>query len=231
MDSTSKGYLGQIVAGACIVLIALFFPLFTVTYNPPGGSAIIAGHRISAFVDVISGWKFADSAAYFRLRPAIEFMFVSAGVGLIRLCLPDKAANAVISILSHIFKQPLVKIANDYLHAFMHIIIAFSWLVVLLLAILIGTPAMPVSGEAGILPAFQVPPYAPAAAQPVTVEVPHLSAAIGIGYLILLFGIAIGGLAVFKKIIHIVIALIVILPILYFVDKAIFQQVILFLGV
>ncbi|HLG62460.1 MAG TPA: hypothetical protein VKY19_11035 [Ktedonosporobacter sp.] len=231
MDSTSKGYLGQIVAGACIVLIALFFPLFTVTYNPPGGSAVIAGHRISAFVDVISGWNFADSAAYFRLRPAVEFMFISAGVGLIRLCLPKGTANAVINMLSHIFHHDLVKIANDYFHAFMHIIIAFSWLVVLLLAILIGTPAMPVSGEAGILPAFQVPPYAPAAAQPVTVEVPHLSATIGIGYFILLFGIAIGGLAVFKKVIHIVIALIVILPILYFVDKAIFQQVILFLGV
>src|SRR5690348_4306106 len=115
MDSTSKGYLGQIVAGACIVLIALFFPLFTVTYNPPGGSALVAGHRISAFVDVISGWEFANSAAYFRLLPAMVFMFASAGVGLIRLCLPNDAANAVINILSHIFKQPLVKIANDYL--------------------------------------------------------------------------------------------------------------------
>ncbi len=64
----------------------------------------------------------------------------------------------------------------------MHIIIAFSWLLVLLLAMIIGTPAMPVSGEAGILPTFQVPPYAPTAAQPVTVEVPHLSVTIGIGY-------------------------------------------------
>jgi hypothetical protein len=231
MDSTSKGYLGQIVVGACIVLIALFFPLFTVTYNPPGGSALVAGHRISAFVDVIGGWNFANSAAYFRLLPAIVFMFVSAGVNLIRLLLPDGVANAFIVILSTIFKNNFVKIATDYLHALVHIIIALSWLLVLLLAMIIGTPAMPVSGEAGILPAFQIPPYAPAAAQPVTVEVPHLSVAIGIGYFILLLGIAIGGLAVFKKIVHIAIALIVVLPILYFVDKAIFQQVILFLGV
>lgn len=231
MDSTSKRYLGQIVVGACIVLISLFFPLFTVTYNPPGGSALVAGHRISAFVDVIGGWEFANSAAYFRLLPTIVFMFVSSGVGLIRLWLPDKSASAIINTLSTIFGSNLIKIANDYLHAFVHIIIAFSWLVVLLLAMIIGTPAMPVSGEAGILPAFQVPPYAPAAAQPVTVEVPHLSVTISIGYFILLLGIVIGGLAVFKRVVHIVIALIVILPILYFVDKAIFQQVIQFLGV
>lgn len=231
MDSTSKSYLGQIVVGACIVLIALFFPLFTVTYNPPGGSALVAGHRISAFVDTIGGWEFANSAAYFRLLPTLVFMFISAGLGLLRLWLPDGTANTVIQALSNVFKIHFVKIANDYLHAFIHIIIAFSWLLVLLLAMIIGTPAMPVSGEAGILPSFQVPPYAPAAAHPVTVEVPHLSVTIGIGYFILLLGIIIGGLAVFKKVVRIVIALLVILPILYFVDKAIFQQVIQFLGI
>ncbi|HLG78494.1 MAG TPA: hypothetical protein VKX46_18920 [Ktedonobacteraceae bacterium] len=230
MDSTSKGYLGQIVLGACITFIALFFPLFTVTYNPPGGSALVAGHHISAFVDVINGWAFADSAAYFRLHPVIVFMFASAGVGLIRLLLPDGAGNALINVLSKIFHTNLVKIANDYIHALVHIIVAFSWLLILLLAILIGTPAMPITGEAGILPTFQTPPYAPAAVQPVTVEVPHLSATVGVGYFILLLGIAIGGLAVFKRVVHLVIALIVILPILFFVDRAIFQQVILFLG-
>lgn len=215
MDSTPKEHTGQILVGASIAFIALFFPLFTVTYNPPGGSAIVAGHRIPAFVDVISGWQFADTAAYFRLLPAIICLFSFTGLRMfISLVFPHKA---------------ITKTVVDYLHAFMYTIIACGWLLVLFLAIIIGTPAMPVSGEAGILPAFQIPPYAPN--QPVTVEVPHLSASIGIGYFLLLLGIAIGGLAVFKKVLSIGIALLALLLIFYYADREIFQLLVQFLGI
>lgn len=206
----SKSRLAALVGGI-IAFVALFFPLFTVTYNPPGGSAIVAGHRIYAFVDPISGWEFANSAAYFKLLPAIVILFSLAGLGSILLWLPF-----------NVVKQTLHQV-QSYLSAFVHIVISLGWLLVLFLAIVIGTPAIPVTGEAGILPAFQIPPYAPAADWPKTVEVPHFSATIGIGFFLLLIGLAIGGVALFKKIAIIVIALIIILPISYWVDKAIFQ--------
>jgi hypothetical protein len=93
MDENPKGRIALMVVGACIAFIALFFPLFTVTYNPPGGSAIVAGHRIYSFVDSIGGWEFANTAAYFRLRPAIMVLFSLAGVAILRLFLPQKVAE------------------------------------------------------------------------------------------------------------------------------------------
>lgn len=221
-DSQPKAHTGQILIGACIAFIALFFPLFTVMYNPPGGSAIVAGHRIPAFVDVISGWQFADTAAYFRLLPTIIFLFSLTGLrAFIPLVFPHKLVQGNMASTARAF--------HDYLYAFIHVLISSGWLLLLFLAIIIGTPAMPVTGEAGILPAFQIPPSAPN--QPITVEVPHLSASIGLGYFLLLLGIAIGGLAVFKKVVQIGVFLLVVLLITYFVNREFFQLVIQFFGI
>jgi hypothetical protein len=229
-----KGYLIQIIIGALIVFISLFFPLFTVTYSPPGGSALVYGKHISAFVEIIGGWQFADAAPYFKLLPAMLFLFGLAIVGFLRLWFsPNRAGKTIDTVgnaLAPFLNTKITGSVLDYIHAFMHIIIVLGWLLILFLAIIENTPVMPLNGETGILPSFQIDPFSTAgaaqsafnAANPPTL---HLSIAVNLGYYLLLAGIVIGGLAVFKKIIILVLVLSVLLPILYAVDRTFFIQV------
>jgi hypothetical protein len=52
------------ILGAIIMTVSLFLTLFTVTFSPPGGSALVGGHHINAFQETISGWSFATTALW-----------------------------------------------------------------------------------------------------------------------------------------------------------------------
>src|SRR5205809_4295010 len=174
--------------GGIIALVALFFPLLTVTYAPPGGSAIVYGQRMAAFVYTMNGWQFANRATYFLLRPTIILLLSLAGIDFIRLLLPSSSASSVISTIAHIFHLKPTGIILDFVQAFVHVVISFTWLLVLLLVVIFASVTMPTSGEAGIAASFQVTPQLMPTGQAAIGPgpTPYLSAALDIGYYLLL---------------------------------------------
>jgi hypothetical protein len=97
LDYDEPGALAFTIAGAGFVLIALFLPLFTVHYSPPGGSAVLYGHRVATFVDNITGWQFAHAARWthllyvmgFLCPPIIGVILQSAGAAEVRFFVTD----------------------------------------------------------------------------------------------------------------------------------------------
>jgi hypothetical protein len=190
--------------GAVVVLIALFLPLFTVRYAPPGGSAVLYGHSISAFTEKITGWQFATTASYTRLL----WVFVALlGITALRLFWAVSG------------KEPATLPAAKYVHALAHSVIAVGWLLLLGFAVLVGTESMPTDGEKGVLASFATNPFSSAArnslGNPTTA---HLSATLGIGWILLLIGIALGALGIWKKVTITAVAVAALLFILHFVS-------------
>jgi vacuolar-type H+-ATPase subunit I/STV1 len=219
MDQDSSDHPGMTICGAVIAFIALFFPLLTVTYAPPGGSGTVYGKKMYAFVDSISGWQFANTAAYFKLLPSIAILFATVGLSIIASIFSPDTAEHITNWLGQI-SHP-IEIASDALRAFVYILISLGWLVVLLFAAVFGSVDMPRNGEAGILPAFQIPPFSVAAqAAPPTSPTPYLSASLGLGFYLLALGLIIGGLAIFKKVVAVAVGTGIILLLLFFIERS-----------
>lgn len=200
--------------GAVVVIVGLFFPLFTVHYSPPGGSAVVYGHRIRAFTDSISGWQFASAAQWTHLlfivstfaTPVIALVFQSAG------------------------SEPGKAVAYGW-HALCHIVIAFMWLLVLGIGLLENNIVMPYKGEKGILPEFAMNPFSSGYEQSLPNAPPtaHLSASFGLGWYVLLAGIACGIFGVWRLAIGVTILMILLLVITFYADNSLFHHILLWL--
>ncbi len=190
------------------------------------------GQRMAAFVYTMNGWQFANRATYFLLRPTIILLLSLAGIDFIRLLLPSSSASSVISTIAHIFHLKPTGIILDFVQAFVHVVISFTWLLVLLLVVIFASVTMPTSGEAGIAASFQVTPQLMPTGQAAIGPgpTPYLSAALDIGYYLLLIGIFIGGIAVFKKAIILTVTLVVMLIVLSHISSFYYQQVLNLFG-
>lgn len=215
--------------GAVFVLVGMFLTAITVTYDPPGGSALVNGHRFAAFTESISGWTLATTSRFTRLEPALFGLLTIAGVGLIRLWSEVGTGNAarfltfgpVRALLSRKSAHLL-----DLIHAFIHVIIAFTWMASLGIAVAWGTVTMPPNGRPGILQEMGKNPGGPVRVHDPTVPIatgtPHLHGALGIGFWLLSIGIVVGGIAVIKKVGIVLVTLVVTMPILYLVDRSLY---------
>jgi hypothetical protein len=197
--------------GAAFVLLALFLPLFTVRYAPPGGSAVLYGHTISAFTDHITGWQFATTASYTRV---LWVVIVLVGIAGLRL----------LWALGWDWLNPAAVPATKYVHAIAHSVIAVGWLLLLAFGVLVGTESMPTNGEKGILSSFAVNPFSHAAQNsPGNPATAHLSATLGIGWLLLLIGIGLSAVGIWKKVTLSAVAIVALLFILHFVNHSVYD--------
>jgi hypothetical protein len=200
--------------GAVLVLIALFLPLFTVHYSPPGGSAVLYGHQVEAFTDSISGWSFANAARWTHLLWVVGIL----ALPLVVLILQAAEAEA------GTFIAKLV-------HSLFHVVVAFGWLIVLGFGIIAGTVVMPYSGEKGILPEFQQSPFTPGYQQslPNSAGTPHMSASLGIGWFLLVAGIGLGIIGLWWQVILVTVIAILTLILTHFFAAGVFHWIITWL--
>jgi hypothetical protein len=201
MDNDDSRALTLMTVGGGLILIALLLPLFTVRYSPPGGSAILYGHRVPAFVDNITGWDFAYTARWTHVLYAAGLILLPIVAWVLHGKTKDQALRAV----------------TDYAYSVFCIVVAFGWVLVLGFAILVGTVSMPTDGEKGILPSFQANPLSPGyQSSPTNPTTPHMSASLGFGWILLLVGIGLGIYGMWRKVALTTIILIALLIIFRF---------------
>ena len=168
--------------GTALVLIALPLPLFGAKFSPPGGYQILGGHRITAFDIHPSSLQFAHAAPESRLWELIWLLIAST---LLRtgVAYTDRLDISVSKLDS-------AHAVAKTIHGAMASIVALGWVLTLgaLIALTstpIARPAVPATGEAGILPSFQHPT---STAVP-TFETPWFTVSFGIGMAVLVVGI------------------------------------------
>jgi hypothetical protein len=212
VDNDNSSGIVFMTLGTLLMFIGFFFTLFTARYSPPGGSAALYGHRIKAFTDPIGGWQFAFDAQWTHLLAAIGIL-----------------ATTVITLIFNAPTDGEVQNFTKPLHAFWTILIAFGWLGILGIGILESYLTMPANGKKGILPSFEANPLAPgyhALPGPVT---PHFVASFGIGWWLLIAGLLVGALGVWKLIIPLGAASILLLTITHFFAHPVFTWLITWL--
>jgi hypothetical protein len=203
----SVGALVLTTLGAIAVFIAMFLPLFVVHYSPPGGSAVLYGQRVKAFTDTISGWSFANAAQWTHLLWVAGILAMPVLIGIFTALEIDAG-----------------KITTKFMHSLFHVVIAFGWLLVLGIGLLEDTLTMPRNGEQGILPEFQKSPFTPGYQQSLPGGVtPHLSASFGPGWFVLLAGIILGILGLWRLIIVVTIGTILTFVLTHFFAHGVFN--------
>jgi hypothetical protein len=214
MDDEGSGAVIIVTIGAALVLIGLFLPIFTVHYNPPGGSAIVYGHRMDAFTETITGWQFATTARW------TDILFV---LGI--LVLP--VVTLVLSAVGLGAVQFLTKPAM----ALFQIVVAVGWLLLLGVALIENYLVMPTGGKKEILASFHQDPFSTGYQQTLqhlglnNPPTPHFSASFGAGWFLLLAGILIGLVGLWRWVIGMAVLVVVLLVILRFADHSLFNSI------
>ena len=108
------------------------------------------------------------------------------------------------------------------LQALWTVILAFGWLGILGIGILEGYLTMPANGEQGILPSFEANPLAPGYQAVPGPPTPHFSPSFGLGFWLLFAGLIVGGLGVWKFILPIGVASVLLLTITHFFAHPVF---------
>lgn len=200
--------------GAVLVLIGLFLPLFTVHFDPPGGSATVYGHRVDAFTETITGWQFATTAQW------TDILFV---LGI--LILP------VVTLTLSAAGLEAVQFITKPAMALFQIVVAVGWLLLLGIGLIENSLVMPTGGEKEILPSFHQDPFSTGYQQTVqrlglnNPPTPHFSASFGVGWFLLLVGILIGLAGLWRWVIAMAVLVVVFLVILRFADHSLFNSV------
>ncbi|TWF82844.1 hypothetical protein FHX73_14326 [Kitasatospora viridis] len=193
--------------GAALLAVALFLPVLSFRYAPPGGAGIVAGHSIKAFTDPITGWQLAQQSwSHIRLF----FGFV-----IVRLLLPIAPGLA-----AQVRRK--LQVSASYSHALVHILFVVALLAMIGLAVAVGTVVMPANGEAGIadslhntksiIPGDSVPADAN---DPGT---PYLAASLGAGFYFLAAGMLVSAVSMWRKVVLAFVALIAVIIVLSFID-------------
>jgi hypothetical protein len=211
MDDDGVGSLVLTTVGAIVVLVALFLPLFTVHYSPPGGSAVVYGHRIYAFTETITGWQFANAAQWTHL------LWVA---GIFALPIAVMVFTAL--------ELEAGKLVSKLTHSLMHVVVALGWLLLLGIGLVENYLTMPYAGEKGILPEFQESPFTPGyqASLPPGGPTPHLSASFGVGWFVLLAGILLGILGLWRLVIAVLIFAILSLILTHIFSHAVYNWIV-----
>jgi len=168
--------------GTVIFLIALPLPLFGAKFDPPGGSQILDGHRVTAFSIHPTSLQFARAAPESRLWDLI-FLLIASTLFRTGVVVTDHLGVSVSKLNS---AHAVAKV----IHGAIASIVALGWVLLLGALIALSTtpvvrPAVPVTGEAGILPSFEHPT---STAVP-TVETPWFTVSLAIGMAVLAVGI------------------------------------------
>jgi hypothetical protein len=200
--------------GAVLLFIGLFLPLFTVHFNPPGGSAVVYGQRMNAFSETITGWQFATTAQW------TDILFV---LGL--LILP------VMTLILAAAGLEGIEFVTKPAMALFQIVVAVGWLLLLGLGLVENSLVMPAGGEKEILPSFHQDPFSTGYSQTLqrlglnNPPTPHFYATFGAGWFLLLAGILIGAVGLWRWVIGTAVVVVIFLLILRFADHSLFNTI------
>lgn len=203
-----------VTVGAVLVLIGLLLPLFTVHFNPPGGSAIVDGHRIHSFTETITGWQFATTARWTDILYVLGLLILP----VLTLILTLTGAGAV---------QFLTKPAM----ALFQIVVAIGWLLLLGLGLLENYLVMPAGGKKAVLASFHTDPFSTGYQKVLDrlglnhPPTPHFSGSFGAGWFLLLIGIIVGMVGLWRWVIGTAVVVVVFLVILRFADHSLFNSI------
>lgn len=211
-----EGFVGFGIAafGGLLILVGLFLPLFTLDYSPPGGSAIVDGNRIHAFTESISGWQFATTARFTDVLYVLG-IFLLPIAGMIM-------AGAGIDGVQFVVK-PVV--------ALFHIVVGVGWLLLLGLGMIEDYLVMPAGGEKEILPSFHQDPFSSGYANVLrrlgldNPPTAHFSGSLGIGWYLVLLGVIIGVVGLWRWVAGVAVFLVLVLIIMRFADHSLFNTV------
>lgn len=212
-DEGAVGF-GVATVGGIIIFIGLFLPLFTVRYSPPGGSAIVDGNRINAFTESISGWQFATTALWSDVLYILGVLILPVA-GLILAAAGLEGVQFVVKPVTALF----------------HIAVGFGWLLLLGFGLIEDSLVMPSAGEKEILPSFHQDPFSSGYANTLhslglnNPPTAHFSGSLGVGWLLVLIGVLIGVIGLWKWVAGVAGFLVLVLVILRFADHSIFNSV------
>jgi hypothetical protein len=212
LDDESVGSVILATFGAVLVLIALFLPLFTVHYAPPGGSAVLYGHRVDAFTETITGWQFATTARF------TDLVFILGILLLPILALVLSGAEGL-------------KVLSLSVLALFEVVVALGWLILLGIGLIENSLVMPYGGEKTILSSFHQDPFSTGDSQTLqklglnNPPTPHFYATFGVGFILFAIGIVLGLIGLWKWVLGATVLTVIVLVILRFADHALFNDV------
>ncbi|GAA2044564.1 hypothetical protein GCM10009839_55350 [Catenulispora yoronensis] len=174
-DDTGIEMAGMLV-GAVLMAISLPLAFISFHYAPPGGSGVVDGHKIQAFTETISTWRFAHVATWSHILPFFLFVFI-------RLAAMLAEADAA-------------RIGGGVLHAILHITFLVGCVLFIGLAVQFGHTTMPSNGQQGLLPALHGSPYKVSTGE--VQSTPYLTSSLGLGWWLMTAGILIGALSMWR---------------------------------
>lgn len=165
------------IVGAILLAISLPLAFVKFHYGPPGGSGVVDGHRIVAFNETITTWRFAHAATWSHILPFFGFV----ALRFVALSLDAEPAS----------------IGAGILYAIVYITFLVGCVLFVGLAVEFGHTVMPPGGREGLLPALHGSPYHVTAGDiPAT---PYFSSSLGWGWWTMAVGILISALTMWKK--------------------------------
>lgn len=187
--------------GSVIAFIGYYLPWQSIVFAPPHGFLIINGVEQTAFTYALSGLnpsEAATSSAQFLHATLITLLLIGIA-DFLKLFLSEDAASHVLKVISSIAHSPVTETTLGFIQAFVHALQAF--LIVAFFTLYISMehlifPTLVANHLGGGADAVQAGQYA--------------SIHLGIGLLAMLVGLAIAGLAVWRKIAVVVGILIVV---------------------
>lgn len=177
------------IGGSMLIFAGYYLPWYSLVFDPPGGSATIAGQQLVAFTYAFSGLNSPKTTTTELLHPLILVTFLIGLFNLIKLSLRLGIANKVIHKIAAFFNSPITGSILDSIQALAHIIVSLAWVAFLFLYIGLGKVAIPniVANDWG--------------GGADAIQASHsLSVHFGIGLLCILVGLIVSGIAIFRTI-------------------------------
>lgn len=189
MDQERKKRTLLTIVGSMLILAGYYLPWYSLVFEPPGGSATVAGQQLFAFTYAFSGLNSPKTTTTELLYPLILATFLIGLFNLIKLILQPNIANAVIHKIAAFFQSPITGGIVDSIQALTHIIVSLAWVAFLFLYIGMGKIAIPyiiASDWGGGADAIQASH--------------SLSVHFGIGLICILVGLIVSGIAIFRTV-------------------------------
>lgn len=177
------------LVGCALIFTGYYLPWYSLVFDPPGGSATVAGQQLFAFTYAFSGLNSPKTTTTELLYPLILTTFLVGLFNLIKVILPDEVAGKVIDRIAAFFHSRITGSIVDSIQALAHILVALAWVAFLFLYIGLGRIAVPnmIANDWG--------------GGADAIQASHsLSVHFGIGLLCILFGLIVSGMAIFRAI-------------------------------
>ena len=213
MDEDGIGAVAAAAVAALALLVGLFLPLFTVSYAPPGGSALVYGHPVQAFTETVTGWQFISTAHW------TELLYL---LGL--LVLP------VVTLIAWLAGLGAAQYVTKPVMALCGTVVAAGCLLVLGLGLLAKPLVMPAAGQHSVLSSLHTDPFSSGYQQTVQAlglnnpPTPDFVASFGTGWFVLAAALLIVLVALWRWVAYVAVTLAAVLVILRFTDPALLTE-------